>query len=224
MSFFQTEDHAGVLVVTMNRAPRNAFTVEFLDEGTALFKKLAATPPEDGIVITGADNTFSVGVDKASIAQQDRDDRRRLNAAIDVFFAALYRLPCAVISAVNGHAIGAGALVCLASDWVVAGDMSLKVGLPGAKAGLPFPRVPQIILKHGLDPIWRRRLALSSILQSPHQAMLSGLVDEVVMPNALLPVAIDRALDMQVQPGFAIVKADLRRDAIAEIEAGFVAI
>lgn len=219
MSFFRSEWREQTLIVSIDRPPLNALTAELLEEGAALLERLADEPPAGGFVVTGTGSAFTAGVDTAVVAQADRAARQRLLVGINSFAAALYRLPCAVVAAVNGHAVGAGGIMCLAADWVVAADVAAKIGLPEAKAGLPFPAVPQIIIDHALDPVWRRRLALSSRLYSPHQAVASGLVDEVVDAERLIDTACTRATDMAAQPGFAAVKSALKRRAMAEIDA-----
>lgn len=219
MPLFRTDDAPnGVRVVELNRPPLNALTAEMLEEGAALLSDLGANPPASGMVLTGQGKTFTAGVDTKAAASLDRDGRRKLIDAVNAFAAALYRLPCAVVCAVNGHAIGAGGIICLAADWKVIADGALKIGLPEAKAGLPFPKVPTLIMDHQIDPVWRRRLALSSMLLGPREAVTAGLADEVSAPDALLPAAIERAAALEAQPGFRRIKADQRAKAFAELE------
>ncbi len=214
-----TDDRDGTLVVSIHRPPFNALTAELLEGGAALFGDLASNPPRAGLVLTGHGSTFTVGVDTKIAAALDRDERIRLLNAVNAFTAALYRLPCAVVSAVNGHAIGAGGIMCMASDWTVIADTELKIGLPEAKAGLPFPEVPSIIMAHAIDPVWRRRLALSSMLLGPAGAVTAGLADEVVGPDQLIETAVERARTLDGQAAFRQIKADQRRAALDEIAA-----
>lgn len=202
----------------MDRPPLNALTYELLEEGAALLAGMASSPPAGGLVLTGHGSAFTAGVDTKVAAGLGRDERIRLSRAVNQFAAALYRLPCAVVSAVNGHAIGAGGIICLASDWTVIADAPLKIGLPEAKAGLPFPAIPTIIMAHQLDPVWRRRLALSSMLLAPREAVAAGLADEVAAPEVLIETAIARAAALNAQAGFRQIKADQRRAALAEVD------
>ena len=218
MSHFLQEERDGVLLLSINRAPINALTTELLDEGSLFLCGLLSRPPAGGLVLTGAGKAFTAGVDTKVAAGLDRSGRRGLLNAVNNFAAALYRLPCAVVSAVNGHAIGAGGIICLASDWTLIADSpSLKIGLPEAAAGLPFPEVPTIIMEHGLDPVWRRRLALSSLLLTPADSIEAGLADELVAPEMLIQRAVDCARKLESQPAFRIVKADQRARGLAEI-------
>jgi enoyl-CoA hydratase len=218
-SFFRIEEANGTRIVAMDRPPRNALTFEMLEAGAALLQSLGEAPPAGGLVLTGHGDAFTAGVDTKVAAALDREDRKRLSAAVNGFAAALYRVPCAVVTAVNGHAIGAGGIMCLAGDWTVIADAPLKIGLPEAKAGLPFPEVPTIIMEYQLEPVWRRRLALSSMLLDPHQAVAAGLADEVAAPLDLRATAILRAVEMSAQGGFRQIKADQRRKALADVAA-----
>lgn len=219
MSFFAREDRGDTLLVTLDRPPLNALNADVLEEGAAMLAALAGDPPAGGVVLTGAGKAFTAGVDIKAAADGDIDMRRRLLWGINDFAAALYRLPCALVCAINGHAIGAGGIVSLAADWsVIADDDALKIGLPEAKAGLPFPQVPQIIMDQEMDPVWRRRTALSSELYSAARSIDTGLADELSAPEALVETAIARAGELQAQPAFGEVKANMRRAALARVE------
>jgi enoyl-CoA hydratase len=219
MDYFRSELRGTTRIVWFDRAPINALTIDMLLEGAATLTALAADPPTGGIVLASEHAAFTAGVDTKAAATLDGAGRQQLVAAVNAFAAALYRLPCAVVAAVGGHAIGAGGIICLASDWVLIADTDLKIGLPEAKAGLPFPPVPLIIMDHQLDPVWRRRLALSSLLLGPQEAVAAGLADEVVPAEQLVYRAVAQAAAMSAQPALATIKADLRRKALAEIAA-----
>lgn len=219
MDHFPTEERDGTVIVTLANPERNTLHSELLEDGTALFEQLAESPPDGGVVLTGAGNHFTCGMDTGIAASLDEAGRKRAVAAINAYAAALHRLPCALVVALNGNAIGAGGIMALAADWIVAAQGNYKIGLPEAKAGLPFPPVPQAILDHWLDPVWRRRLALSSHLLTPVEALSAGLADELADPAGLLDLAVARAHELATQPGFRACKRQLRAKANAEIDA-----
>ncbi|MEM1133969.1 MAG: enoyl-CoA hydratase/isomerase family protein [Pseudomonadota bacterium] len=218
MSFFPTSNHGETIVVTLTNPDRNTVSAELLEEGAALFQKLAKDPPKGGVVLTGAGEHFSCGMNTKIAASLDAEGVKRAVAAINTYCASLHRLPCALVVALNGNTIGAGGIMALASDWIVAAKGGYKIGLPEAKAGLPFPPVPQIILDYWMDPVWRRRLALSSELIAPEQAVLAGLADELCDPVTLIETAVTQAQTLNAQPGFAACKQQLRARANAEID------
>ena len=219
MSYFSTEDRDGTTIVTLANGERNTLHPELLEEGIAALQALAKDPPENGIVLTGAGEHFTCGMDTKIAAALDKAGQIQAAAAIDRFAAALHRLPCAVVVALNGNTIGAGGIMALAADWIIAAQGDYKIGLPEAKAGLPFPPVPQAILHHWLDPVWRRRLSLSSHLLTPVEALSAGLADELADPAQLLDHALLRVKELAAQPGFKACKRQLRAKANAEIDA-----
>ncbi len=219
MPYFSTEDHDGTILVTLSNPDRNTLNPELLEEGTAVFRDLADNPPEGGVVLTGAGEHFTCGMDTKIAASLDEAGQKQAIAAINAYAASLHRLPCAFICAVNGNAIGAGGIMMLCADWSYAATGHYKIGLPEAKAGLPFPPVPQAILDHWLEPAWRRRLALSSMLLAPNEAIGAGLVEATLMPDDLIDRSVAKAQEMDAQPGFRACKRQLRAKANAEIDA-----
>jgi len=219
MSFFPTEDRDGTIIVTLTNGERNTLHPTLLEDGIAAFQALAESPPKNGIVLTGAGEHFTCGMDTKIAASLDKAGQIQAAGAIDKFTAALHRLPCAVVVALNGNTIGVGGIMALTADWIVAAQGNYKIGLPEAKAGLPFPPVPQAILDHWLDPVWRRRLSLSSHLLTPVEALSAGLADELAVPDQLLDQAVHCAQELAAQPGFKTCKRQLRAKANAEIDA-----
>jgi enoyl-CoA hydratase len=219
MTHFELESRGDTQILWFDRAPLNALTIDMLGEGAVALRALAANPPRGGLVLASRHGAFTAGVDTKAAAALDASGQQQLVEAVNAFAASLYRLPCAVVAAVGGHAIGAGGIICLASDWVLVADTPLKIGVPEAKAGLPFPAVPLIIMAHQMDPVWRRRLALSSMLLGPNEAVAAGLADVVVPAAELLDSAVAQAVALSSQPAFRVIKHDLRRAALAEIAA-----
>lgn len=219
MTFFPTHTDGDTVIVTLTNAPRNTLSPELLGEGISLFQKLAQDNPKGGIVLTGAGEHFTCGMDTKIAAAMDEAGRKQAFAAVNDYIAALHRLPCALVCAVNGNAIGAGGIMMLCADWVYAASGHYKIGLPEAKAGLPFPPVPQAILDHWLEPSWRRRLALSSMLLKPNEAIGAGMVEATLMPGDLIEKSVTKARELNAQPAFAVCKRQLRAKANAEIDA-----
>jgi len=217
--YFRTETRGETLIVTLANPPYNTLHSDLLEQGAAVFARLAQNTPAGGIVLTGEGTNFTRGMDTKIAATFDESDADRARAAINAFGASLHRLPCALVCAVNGHAIGAGGIMALCADWAVTAQGDHRIGLPEAKAGLVFPTVAQAILDHWLDPVWRRRLALSSQLLAPQEAVAAGLADEIVASDKLLDTALTRAGELMAQPGFIACKRQLRAKANAEIDA-----
>lgn len=214
MDSFTVEKRGAVTLVTLDNPPYNTVNADLMEAGAELLAGL-----EGPVVLTGAGANFCRGMDVKIAAALDEDGRVRTRAAINRFCAGLHGLSGPLVCAVSGHSIGAGGIMLLCADWVVAAEGEYKIGLPEAKAGLAFPPVPQAILDHWLDPVWRRRMALTSMLLPPHEAVATGMVDEVVATDTLLETALRRAEELASQPAFVDCKRQLRAAANAEIAA-----
>lgn len=217
--FFRVEKHGLAYLVTLDNPPYNAVFTQLLEAGAKRLAALGRDCETQAIVLTGAGDNFTRGMDVKVAASLTGEEITRARAAVDTFCAVLHRLPCAFVCALNGHTIGAGGIIALCADWVVAGDGDFKIGLPEAKAGLAFPPVPQTIIDHWLDPVWRRRLALTSQLFGPREAAATGMVDEVVPAGDLISTALERAQELSAQPAFRECKRQLRATANAQIDA-----
>jgi len=62
------EEYTGVAVVSLARPPVNALDLPMVEELESTFARLANATPRIGVVLTGAGNTFSAGVDTKAFA------------------------------------------------------------------------------------------------------------------------------------------------------------
>jgi 3-hydroxyacyl-CoA dehydrogenase / enoyl-CoA hydratase / 3-hydroxybutyryl-CoA epimerase len=139
------------------------------------------------IVASGKATQFVAGADLkmvggASDANQLQAVSRRFQAVLD----ELAWLPCAVVAAINGPALGGGLELALACDYRVGIDApGVSVGQPEVNLGLVpggggTQRLPRLIgLQAALD------LILSGRRVNARRARRAGVLDEVVHPTVL---------------------------------------
>ena len=130
-------DH--VATITMQRAPVNAQNRQFREEITALFDELHDRTDVRSIVLTGAGKTFSAGADlKERPGMADTPGvYPRHNRIVRNSFSAIMECDKPVIAAINGPAIGAGCVLALCCDILLASETAfmsmteVDVGLAG---------------------------------------------------------------------------------------------
>ena len=135
---FKLEVSDFVATVTLSRPPVNAQNRRFREEIVAIFDELSDRSDVRAIVLTGAGKTFSAGADLKERPSLDQagsypDHNRLVRASFDTV------MECAkpVIAAINGAAIGAGCVLALCCDILVAAEESflamteVDVGLAG---------------------------------------------------------------------------------------------
>ena len=116
-----------------------------------------------------------------------------------------------VIAAINGHALGGGFVLMLCCDVRLAvNDPQIKLGIPEAKAGIPFPSGPREIIRETLPVDLLRKLALTGRSMSPAELLELGVIDALSGPADLAATAAMRAKALAIQPGFAAVKRQIR--------------
>lgn len=179
--------HAGVLLLTLNRAERhNALSKPLLLE---LEDALHTAAGDDGVtcvVITGAgDRAFSAGADideQAGFTPQQAYAHMRWGQAL---FSRLELFDKPTIAAINGYALGGGLELALACDFRTASH-SAQVGLPEVTlASLPgwgaTQRLPRLIgASHA------KLIAMSGQRVAAQRCLELGLVNAVHRHGDLL--------------------------------------
>jgi enoyl-CoA hydratase len=210
----------GVDILALARPPVNALDLEAILACEAAFARCAATPPMLGVVLTGEGAAFSAGVDVRAWAGYDRAARERMVLAITRMTAALLSIPTPVVAAINGHALGGGLVLALCCDWrVVADDPAIRLGIPEAQAGVPFPVGPRRIIAHELPAPLLRRLALASKTLASRAMIDAGVLDEACAREALMQTARAAVQRLAGQPGFAAVKQQVRGGLADDVRA-----
>jgi len=210
----------GVAYLTLDRPPVNALDLETVERLRDLFAGLAADPPSIGLVISGEGRCFCAGVDTRAFGAYGRGDRARMILAISAMVAELYALPCPVVTAVNGHALGGGFVLMLGGDVRIAiDDGDVRLGLTEAQAGVPFPAGPLEVIAAELSPELLRRLTLTSQTVPPAELHRLGVIDALRGQTDLAARAEDQVRALARQPGFRLVKEQVRRRTVSRLRA-----
>ncbi len=214
---FNDPDHLNAMTRRMGEAFRDAVGALALDESLR------------AVVLTGVGRAFSAGGDLDMLQQQAdrgaaapgtawrgiRDEMRSFYR----LFLSVRDLPCPTISALNGHAIGAGFCVALGCDF--------RFTVPDAKLGLNFTRVG---VHPGMAATWTlprlvgpglaAELLYTSRLVDGEEAARIGLANRVVTRDEILAVAQATAAEIAGNAPLAVraVKQALRRSETASIE------
>lgn len=184
----------GIATVTLNRPEaRNGYTLQMADELAAALRDLDADDAVKVVVITGAGADFCVGADLSS-GQLDLTEGAEEGAWVEPatrVTSVLHVMHKPVITASRGAAVGVGSTLQLAADLRIAGTDS-RFGFVFARRGL-YPEggatwyLPRIV-GQGKALEW----LLTGRLVPADEALATGLVNELVEPDAVL----DRALEI----------------------------
>lgn len=200
-------DH-GVGTITLDRPARlNSLTFDSYLELGEFFPALEASPAVRAVVITGAGNAFCSGGDRhdiiAKLFERDMQGLLEFTRITGKLIRAIRAVRRPVIAAVNGAAVGAGAVIALASDLRIVSDDARfgfvfpRVGLCGADMGAAY-LLPRVV---GLGRA-SELLFTGELIDAP-EALRIGLANRVVPKTEVLPAATQWARRLSEGPAFA---------------------
>lgn len=206
---FETRHADGVVTLTLDRpARRNALTFEVYEELADSFERLDRDADTRAIVITGRGEGFCSGGDQDDIIKhllgRDTPALLAFTRATGRLIEAMRACRRPVVAAVNGVAVGAGAVIACASDFRIAaakarfGFIFPQVGLCGADMGITY-LLPRLIgLGHASELLF-----FGDIIDAP-RALAIGLVNRVVEDGAACVAMADEwARRLARGPAFA---------------------
>ena len=208
---FALELARGVATITLDREARlNSLTFEVYRELAETFERIHDDDAVRAIVITGRGRGFCSGGDQDDIIKhllgRDTPALLAFTRATGRLIAAIRRCRRPVIAAINGTAVGAGAVIACASDLRIAaagakiGFIFPKVGLSGADMGVTY-LLPRIVgLGHATE------LLLFGDIITAERALEIGLVNRVA-PDAAAVLAMAQAWAARLAAGPAFAHA-----------------
>ena len=206
---FALELKQGVVTITLDRPKRlNALTFEVYEELAETFENLDCLDEVRVIVITGRGRGFCSGGDQDDIIKhllgRDTPGLVSFTRATGRLIAAMRKCRRPIIGAINGIAVGAGAVIACACDLRVVsaqakfGFIFPKVGLCGADMGATY-LLPRIVgLGHASELLF-----FGDVIDSVHAERI-GLANRVVADAAAaLELAKEWAAKLAAGPAFA---------------------
>jgi enoyl-CoA hydratase len=213
----------GVAVVRLDDGKANAVSHVLIDQLHAALD--TATSEARSVAIVGREGRFSAGFD-LSVMTQGADATRGLVQAGGELLMRLYTHPQPTVAAVTGHALAAGALLCLACDTRIgSADLPAKIGLNETAIGMGLPWYGIRLGEARLSVRHRQRSVLQAEIYDMAGAVDAGYLDELVDADAVESAAVARARQLGQLPSgaYAFTKERLRRALADEVLAGIAA-
>ena len=188
------EEREAVGLITVNRPEvHNALSLSMIGELRQLCLRLRAEDRLRALVLTGSGQaTFLSGGDLKEFQQlKTAEEALAMTVSMKEVTDMLFAFPWPVIAAVNGLAVGGGCEAAIACDFRIASEKA-KLGMRQIKLGVisGWGGGPRLI--HLVGRSRALRLMLTGELLDAKQALVIGLVDEVVPPERV----VERALEL----------------------------
>ena len=196
-----------VAVVRFDRGGSlNAFNQDLILELTAVAKDFQEDLETQAVVLTGAANSFSAGIDlKDRATWEPLDDvaqRSRFYRGVRLC-AAWEAMPQVTVAAIEGMAVGAGVALALACDWRVMGRGAFLY-VPEVKIGLnlQWGALPRLITLVG--PARAKRIVLLCERMNADHALDWGLIEEIADDGAAVAAARELAEAAAAMPAATV--------------------
>lgn len=205
MEFIEYEvDGDGLATITLNRPEKlNALNEQVLRGLSELFEQAKTDKKVKGLIITGNGKAFCAGADIKRLAECDAQRGYEFAQQGQTVFRALETMGKPSIAAINGYAFGGGcelaisASIRLASHEAQFGQPEVKLGVIPGYGGTQ--RLARLVGKgRAMD------LCLSGRFLNAQEALVWGLISEVVESEQLLQRAKDRLRTITTMAPLAI--------------------
>jgi enoyl-CoA hydratase/carnithine racemase len=220
MSDLIVETTGKIAMVAIDRPPVNALTLALYDRIADTFEELGKRTDINCAIFTGrGTRAFCAGLDlREFLAATPEQDPQRA-AIVRRTFRAVRHCAIPVIAAVNGPALGAGAVLAAVCDIRIAGSNAtfglpeINVGRCGGGAHLGR-LIPQGML---------RKMFFTGAPIAAAEAYRIGLVEEVVPSDRLIDAALELAavIAEKAPLGLRLGKQALNEIELLPVEEGY---
>ena len=197
------------------------FNPELLGEMQAALGECAANEKIQALILTGEAKNFSQGLDVEYLMTAAPDDAMTLVNDCMTMLGEYLTLPVPTVAAVNGHAFGLGAMLCLASDYKVMREDRGFFCLPEIDMGATLVESMNRLVLDKLPREQIRDVLLAGVRLGGVQAHQRGIVDACCKEPELLAAARQLAVPMmgKNRQAMAGLKRGVNTDVLAIIEA-----
>lgn len=202
-----------IAYISIDDGKANVFSHQFIDSMTELLNR--AEKEAKAIVLHGRAGMFSAGFDLKELQKGPKEMDALASRGMEIV-TRIYAYALPVIAACDGHAIGMGAFLLLASDARLGSASEYNITLPETALGMPFTPVLMSLIKDRIASSQQSIAVLHSKPYSAEEAVTAGFLDRVVERSSLLDECQAHAEKLGQLPGeiYAVNKEDLRSHSL----------
>lgn len=183
----------GIAKISLDNGKANAVSFELAQEFMANLDR--AKTESKGVLISGHVGIFSAGFDLKVMATGPEAAEKMVSQGM-LLLEKIYSHPHPVVVACEGHAIGMGVFLLLASDYRIGALGEFVLKLPETAIDMPFNETLRILAKTHVDPLYHSRAIIQSQGYSPVQAATIGILDEAVEAGQVQEKALAKLAEL----------------------------
>ncbi|MGV3508201.1 MAG: enoyl-CoA hydratase/isomerase family protein [Sphingobacteriaceae bacterium] len=179
-----------IALLTLDRGRSNAIDTNMVSDLKDMFQNIEKDDNVSGIILTGKDEYFTAGLDLMELFDYSEE---QIKAFWEQYFSLIYILTSfkkPFISAINGHAPGAGTIISLCSDYRVMAEGEYSIGLNEVALGIIVPDSFFQLYSSRIGRQKANNYILESKMMNSGEALKIGLVDELANKDIVVNIAV----------------------------------
>ena len=214
-----------ISIITLDDGKANVFSSKMSQQVNDCLDQVET---EKGcLIITGKEGMFSAGLDLKTIQSGDMDKILEMSSNAFKLLARIFSFPRPVIAACSGHGIALGTFLICCCDYRIGVKGDFMLGANEMRTNMVIPPPILELIKFRVSQSYKYRAVLGAEMYSLSDAQEVGLIDEVVDPESLMNVAMEKAKDLATMgnPSYTLTKelfiADVHKkinDSIKDLE------
>ena len=168
--------NSAIMTLTMHNEGK--FNPNSLAEFNQALDQVLADGSLSGLLITGEEKVFAQGLDLEYLTAEKPDIAMEFVHQCMQMIGRLLSFPIPVVSAINGHAFGLGAMIALASDYQIMSEDRGYFCLPEVDLGMVLiPSMNALVINKMNNKAVRDSLLTGSKISGP-SAQAAGFIDQ----------------------------------------------
>jgi len=221
MQTIELFEKEGYAILQLNRGKVNAINFEMVQELRQTFQDIAGNERIKGVVLTGKPHFFSAGLDLVELIQYDRAKMDDFFMAFGSLYTEMLRFKKPLIAAITGHSPAGGCVLAVTCDnrYMAEGDKYV-IGLNEVAVNVQISQDLTASYAYWLGSGLANRYVLEGKLLSGQEALSSGLIDELLPLDEVLPRA-EKQMKHYLKADQEILlntKAKLRKPLLDQLE------
>src|SRR5680860_198637 len=215
--FVRLEVSDGIGTIRLDRPPMNALNAQLQEELRAASAEATQRRDVAAVVVYGGEKVFAAGADIKEMQAMSYTDMVDRSAGLQSAFTSVAKIPKPTVAAVTGYALGGGCELALCCDFRVVGD-NARMGQPEILLGIipgagGTQRLPRLV-----GSARAKDIVFSGRFVDAAEALMIGLVDEVVAPDDVYTAATSRVRRYVGGPAYALRAAKEAVDRGLEVD------
>ena len=192
MKCFTIADTEGIRTIKMNRGKGNPINHEFTNELTDIIKESQQNEAVKGVLLTGKEHFFSVGLDLIELYEYSDSKYDQFWEAFMTMVYIIASFDKPLVASITGHAPAGGCVISICADYRVMAEGPYKIGLNEVPVGIIIPPSVYQLYSFWLGARAASQFILEGKLHTVKEARNVGLVDEIATLETVEEVALSK--------------------------------